>query len=806
MKPFTGVVADIFRLAAYGLLLYRTDLLGAPTVLGWNDLGMHCMDNNYSVFSLLPPYNTIHAQVIDAGRLVTGPGNWSANYQAVPDLLGLINTTSGSKTEFWLYASALYGANLAPESGLAGFAMPESANTPQSMTFDPGYDWFSAEGIPVTPWSDGMVRNFYPMMRVAASNSAALPRASTDIVLPVSDEMDCARCHASGQGSAARPAVGWVWATDPARDVRLNILLRHDQDQLGQPGYTAALAAAGYAPSGLFYTVAALHQPILCARCHKSNALPGTGQASIPPLTRAIHSFHASVIDPDTERSLEVDSGRGACYRCHPGSQTRCLRGVMGNAIAADGTRSIQCQSCHGSMSRVGAPGREGWLDEPTCQACHTGTATGNNGQLRYLSALANDGRLRQAVNETFATELDRPAPGLSLYRFSRGHGGLACEACHGSTHAEFPSSEENDNAQSIRVQGHVGMLIECASCHVDAPQTANGGPHGMHTVGQAWISLHDNIAERNSRQCQTCHGLDYRGTVLSRMQADRTLEAFGRKSFWRGAQIGCYTCHRGPSNDNRTSNRAPVVNNATASTAANVPVTVPLRGTDADNDAFTFRIVTQPKHGTVALGDPPSASSVYRPDPNYTGSDTFTFAAWDGSIDSNLGVVTVNVTPGPCQLTTGARVPVIFGANAPVPFAADAVLTTCHETIDFDWDFGDGSAHAATNFVVHTYSAPGEYTWTLTARAGESQAQVRQRILIQGPTEAPVLTISGGGRTAILSWNWRGADVGLESTTALAAEGSWLSLDIPGVDVGDKKIVIQPIGETTRFYRLRAR
>jgi len=28
------------------------------TLVGWNDLGMHCMDADYSVFSILPPFNT----------------------------------------------------------------------------------------------------------------------------------------------------------------------------------------------------------------------------------------------------------------------------------------------------------------------------------------------------------------------------------------------------------------------------------------------------------------------------------------------------------------------------------------------------------------------------------------------------------------------------------------------------------------------------------------------------------------------------------------------------------------------------
>ena len=32
---------------------------GGYTLVGWNNLGMHCMDSDYSVFSILPPFNTI---------------------------------------------------------------------------------------------------------------------------------------------------------------------------------------------------------------------------------------------------------------------------------------------------------------------------------------------------------------------------------------------------------------------------------------------------------------------------------------------------------------------------------------------------------------------------------------------------------------------------------------------------------------------------------------------------------------------------------------------------------------------------
>ena len=143
------------------------------------------------------------------------------------------------------------------------------------------------------------------------------------------------------------------------RDYRLNILRLHDDRQAGNPTLVAALAARGYSPAGLYATATA-GKPILCANCHLSEALPGTGYPGIRPLTAALHSQHANVIDPDNGLTLESSSNRSACYRCHPGSETRCLRGVMGNAVAADGTMSIQCQNCHGPMSAVGAADSHG--------------------------------------------------------------------------------------------------------------------------------------------------------------------------------------------------------------------------------------------------------------------------------------------------------------------------------------------------------------------------------------------------------------------------------------------------------------
>ena len=607
------------------------------TLVGWNNLGMHCMDGDYALFSLLPPYNTIHAQLMDAqGHLVTDPAaaGVSVTYEATADPDNSINTSSLDKTNFWEHVDELFGASLPPDVGLTGVTMPGATNLRQSMSWDNAMQWFVAEGIPITPYDDLGNRNPYPMMRLVARNASGAVLATTDIVLPVSDEMSCSSCHSSSSGSGAEPPSGWANDPNPDRDMRLNVLRLHDDRQASDPAFHTALAAVGYDPAGLSATAIG-GRSILCASCHLSEALPGSGQPGVAPLTRAIHGRH-SHLDADND-------GREACYRCHPGSATRCLRGAMGAAVAADGTMAMQCQSCHGTMAQVASDTRTGWLQEPSCQQCHSGTATHNNGQIRYTSVYDSDGAPRAAVDSTFATNPNTPAAGLDLYRFSAGHGGIKCEGCHGSTHAEFPSSHRNDNIQSIEHQGHVGMLAECVSCHPSQPTTVNGGPHGMHPVGQSWVERHHDVVESTGASaCRACHGADYRGTVLSRAKADRLLSTdFGGKYFWRGFQVGCYNCHRGPSNEDANSNRAAAVLDDTASVALDTPATIPLRATDADGNALQLRIVSQAEHGRVALS---GAQATYLPDAGFVGQDSFTFAAWDGSTDSNLGTIRLAV------------------------------------------------------------------------------------------------------------------------------------------------------------------
>jgi PKD repeat protein len=81
---------------------------------------------------------------------------------------------------------------------------------------------------------------------------------------------------------------------------------------------------------------------------------------------------------------------------------------------------------------------------------------------------------------------------------------------------------------------------------------------------------------------------------------------------------------------------------NLTASTTVGKSVAIPLQASDANNNALTLRIVSQPSHGTAGLS---GTVATYFPDPGYSGNDSLTYAAWDGSTDSNLGTVSITVT-----------------------------------------------------------------------------------------------------------------------------------------------------------------
>jgi hypothetical protein len=297
-------------------------------VLSWNDLGMHCYNPDFQDLAVLPPFNTLWAQVVRVGdppQIVTQGITVTYSF---PD-----NTYSVGKSNFWDYGEQLFGEPLLPNIGLTGNGL--------SGEMELDNDHYVADGIPLTEYRDSDTLTPYPYQLAEvvvwdATTGAELARST--VVAPVSTEMHCDTCHYDG--GIEDIATGRV---------ETNILTLHDMENSDEypPGHDAPLME---------------RRPVLCAECHGSNALGAPGWPSLPSLSEAVHGKHNETVPSTLE----------GCYNCHPGPQTQCLRDVMSQADEA-----LDCIDCHGNMGVV-ASNPDPWLNEPRCdnQACHGSTYT----------------------------------------------------------------------------------------------------------------------------------------------------------------------------------------------------------------------------------------------------------------------------------------------------------------------------------------------------------------------------------------------------------------------------------------------
>jgi hypothetical protein len=322
-----------------------------------------------------------------------------------------------------------------------------------------------------------------------------------------------------------------------------------------------------------------------------------------------------------------------------------------------------------------------------------------------------------------------------------------------------------------------------------------------LHPIGSSWIARHDNAAEADLNGCKSCHGADLRGSVLSRMLADRTLSAFGSKSWWRGFQVGCYNCHPGPDHESATSNRPAAVTSTSLTTPAGQSVSRTLAATDADNNSLTLRIVSQPGHGTAALSN---RVATYHPNPGYVGSDRFTFAAWDGSTDSNLGVVDVAVTAGECLLAVSAVAPAEVQVGVSAPFRADAVLGGCNQPVTFEWTWGDGQSASTSPEVCRDFAAAGNVAWQVRATAGMTTKSLSGVVAVTAtPVVSVPLTLTRTGGEVQIAWPATAVGYLLETAAHLGVTTWGPAPQTPFV-VNGRFTVTLPATAAEQYFRLR--
>jgi subtilisin-like proprotein convertase family protein len=101
--------------------------------------------------------------------------------------------------------------------------------------------------------------------------------------------------------------------------------------------------------------------------------------------------------------------------------------------------------------------------------------------------------------------------------------------------------------------------------------------------------------------------------------------------------------------------NRAPVAANDTARTnkGTAVSILVLANDIDADGDTLTVTGLVQPANGTVVINA--NGTVTYTPRNNFVGTDSFTYKASDGSIQSNTATVTITINTAPVAANDSA-------------------------------------------------------------------------------------------------------------------------------------------------------
>lgn len=90
------------------------------------------------------------------------------------------------------------------------------------------------------------------------------------------------------------------------------------------------------------------------------------------------------------------------------------------------------------------------------------------------------------------------------------------------------------------------------------------------------------------------------------------------------------------------SANDVPMSNSLSIDLSENASVDITLDGSDADGDALQFTIIDQPANGTLS-GVPPLVT--YTPNPNFAGSDSFTYQVSDGLAQSNNATVGLSIS-----------------------------------------------------------------------------------------------------------------------------------------------------------------
>ena len=90
--------------------------------------------------------------------------------------------------------------------------------------------------------------------------------------------------------------------------------------------------------------------------------------------------------------------------------------------------------------------------------------------------------------------------------------------------------------------------------------------------------------------------------------------------------------------------NDAPVADNISVSLVENTALLISFSASDVESDNLSYSITSQPSNG--GLGAVSGSQVLYTPNSDFNGTDSFTYQANDGTVNSNVATVNITITP----------------------------------------------------------------------------------------------------------------------------------------------------------------
>ncbi|MFN7945645.1 MAG: Ig-like domain-containing protein [Blastocatellia bacterium] len=174
--------------------------------------------------------------------------------------------------------------------------------------------------------------------------------------------------------------------------------------------------------------------------------------------------------------------------------------------------------------------------------------------------------------------------------------------------------------------------------------------------------------------------------------------------------------------------NDAPVANGQSLTISEDQAKPISLTGSDVDGDTLSFTVVNAPAHGTLT-GTAPNLT--YTPATNYNGTDSFTFKANDGKVDSAVATISLTINP----------------VNDP-PVANGQSVTTAEDTPKAITLTGSDVEGSALTFSIVSGPAKGSLSGTLpnvtyTPNANYNGADSFTFKVNDGQADSAVATVS---------------------------------------------------------------